>query len=184
MRPGERYVFSARVLHWAMALGFVIMWASGYSMKELVENGSALEKLLFDVHFTSGVTLLVLLVLRIVVRLRNQPPPLSLLIRNIERTASRFSHMLLYILPAAIILIGYAETNISGYAVRWFGMDLPKVLPAFGEPLGEIVIGWLETLHRWFAYTMLGVAVVHVAGALKHRWIDRNDVIYRMALWR
>ena len=36
----HRYIFPARLLHWLMAVGFVVMWCSGYSMAELVEEDS------------------------------------------------------------------------------------------------------------------------------------------------
>lgn len=177
----NRYTLAARLLHWLMAFGFAVMWASGYSMAELVEEDTPLEEFLFELHFTSGVTLLVLLALRVAVRLTHTPPPLPAGIRPLEALGAHVAHYALYLLPAIIIAIGYAETNISGHAVRWFGIAMLLVFPALEEPSGEVVVGWLETLHMWFAYTMLGVVVVHVAGAVKHL-LDGHDVLYRMTL--
>ena len=56
-----RYHLSARMIHWGMAAGFVFMWACGYAMTTLVEDDSPLEEFLFDLHISTGVTLLALL---------------------------------------------------------------------------------------------------------------------------
>ena len=172
----DRYHLAARVLHWAMAAGFLFMWGCGYTMTTLVEDDSPLEELLFDLHISVGVTLLALLVLRIAVRLTYRPPPLPDSIRGMERTAAHLGHAALYALPAMVIAAGWAETNFGGHAVRWFGVEIPRVFPETGETLQELS----EDVHKWLAYTMLAVAVGHVAAAFKHRWLDGHDVIRRM----
>ena len=172
----ERYHLAARLIHWIMALGFVFMWGCGYTMTTLVEEDSALEEFLFDLHISVGVTLLALLVARIAVRLAYRPPPLPASIRGLERTAAHLGHAALYALPALVIAAGWAETNFGGHAVQWFGVEMPQVFPETGETLQILS----TDVHRWLAYTMLAVAAGHVAAAYKHRWIDGHDVIARM----
>ncbi|MGI9295067.1 MAG: cytochrome b, partial [Pseudomonadales bacterium] len=86
----------------------------------------------------------------------------------------------LYVLPAAIITIGWAETDFGGHGVEWFGIAMPKVFPTMETLWGLNLEETTATLHKWFAYTMLGIAIIHVAAVVKHRWIDGNDVLYRM----
>lgn len=176
MTDHEKYTRSARFFHWLMAAGFAFMWACGYTMTEWVEEDSALEELLFDLHISVGVTLLILLVMRMGVRRSNPPPALPSGISRLERIGAHVGHLALYGLPAIVIVLGWAETNFGGYTVQWFGLAMPAVFPETGEPLQALA----ETLHRWFAYIMLAVAVVHVAAALKHRWVDGHDVLGRM----
>lgn len=76
-----------------------------------------------------------------------------------------------------MIAAGWAETNFGGHTVRWFGIEMPSIFPETGEGLQNLS----EDVHMWLAYTMLAVAVGHVAAAFKHRWIDGEDVIHRMA---
>ncbi len=173
-----RYHLAARLMHWIMAVGFVFMWACGYAMTTLVEDDSPLEELLFDLHVSVGVTLLALLVARITIRLVHKPPPLPDAIRGVERKAAHLGHAALYALPALVIAAGWAETNFGGHAVQWFGVDMPRVFPEMGEDLQDLS----EDMHMWLAYTMLAVAVGHVAAAFKHRWVDGHDVIRRMAI--
>ena len=172
----DRYHLAARLIHWVMALGFVFMWGCGYAMTTLVEDDSPLEELLFDLHISVGVTLLALLAARIGVRMAHRPPPLPDAIQGLERTAAHLGHAALYALPAVVIAVGWAETNFSGYAVRWFGVETPTVFPETGEYLQDLS----AEVHMWLAYTMLAVAAGHVAAAYKHRWIDGHDVIHRM----
>ena len=174
----EKYHLAVRLIHWFMAAGFAFMWGCGYIMTTLVEDDSPLEEFLFDLHISVGVTLLALLVLRIAVRLVFTPPPLPASIRGMERTAAHLGHAALYALPALVIAAGWAETNFGGHAVQWFGVDMPRVFPETGEDLQDLS----EDMHMWLAYTMLAVAVGHVAAAFKHRWVDGHDVIRRMAI--
>ena len=59
---------------------------------------------------------------------------------------------------------------------------MPKIFPTaevlWGLPVEELS----ESVHRWAAYTMLGLAVVRVAAVVKYKWIDGHDVMYRMSL--
>ena len=170
-----KYSLPARLIHWVMAAGFIFMWGCGYTMTTLVEEDSALEKTLFGLHISVGVTLLALLVLRIAVRLDRSPPPLPDAIPRIERIGARIGHGALYLLPALVIGLGWAEVDVGGHQVRWFGVPIPKVFPTV-----EALEGLTETLHRWLAYTFLGMAAIHIAAVVKHRWIDHHDILHRM----
>ncbi len=172
----ERYHVSARLIHWIMAVGFVFMWGCGYTMTTLVEEDSPLEEFLFDLHISVGVTLLVLLLVRIANRLAYPPPVLPASIRGLERTAAHLGHAALYALPALVIAAGWAETNFGGHTVQWFGVEMPGIFPETGEELQDLS----ADVHMWLAYGMLAVALGHVAAAFKHRWIDGHDVIRRM----
>ena len=174
----EKYHFLARLIHWVMALGFVFMWACGYTMTTLVEEDSPLEELLFDLHISIGVTLLALLVLRIATRLVHKPPPLPDTIQGMGRTAAHWGHAALYALPALVIAVGWAETNFGGYTVQWFGIEMPHVFPETGEALQDLS----ADVHMWLAYIMLVVSVGHVAAAFMHRWFEGHDIIQRMTI--
>lgn len=178
----ERYVLPARLLHWLMAAGFIFMWACGYAMTSLVADDSPLEETLFGLHISIGVSLLFLLVLRIATRVLKRPPALPGSLTNWEKIGSHVGHLGLYLLPAAAILIGWAETDFGGHGVKWFGVSMPKVFPTMETLWGLKLETVTANLHMWFAYAMLALAIVHVAAAAKHRWIDGHDVLYRMTI--
>lgn len=178
----DRYNIVARYLHWLMAIGFIFMWACGYSMKSLVADDSFLEDLLFSLHISVGVTLLFLLAVRIIVRLFFRPPPLPDGLSAFEKRGSHIGHLCLYLLPALIIGIGWAETDFGGHGVHWFGVSMPKLFPTMETLFGLNLEETLATLHEWLAYTMLGIALIHVLAVVKHRWVDGHDVLYRMTI--
>ena len=178
--PGPRYSLAARLIHWIMAAGFAFMWACGYVMTTLVEDDSPLEEVLFGLHISTGVTLLALLAVRIGVRLASPPPPLPTAIRPVERVGARLGHAALYALPAVVITVGWFEVDAGGHGVAWFGVGMPKVFPTLETLGGYEVEDAAASVHKWLAYTMLGVAAVHVAAVAKHRWIDRHDLLRRM----
>jgi len=178
----DRHVLSARILHWVMAAGFIFMWACGYAMTSLVPDDSALQEFLFGLHISIGVTLLMLLAARIAVRLMNPPPPLPGGLASWEKIGSHLGNFALYLLPAIVILIGWAETDFGGHGVEWFGLPMPKVFPTMEVLWGLNLETTTAFLHKWLAYTMLALAVVHVAAVIKHRWVDGHDVLGRMTL--
>ena len=180
----ERYVFSARVLHWLMAAGFIFMWICGYAMTSLVADDSPTEEFLFGLHISVGVTLLMLLALRIIVRVRNTPPPLPEHMAGWEKTGSHLGHFGLYLLPAAVITVGWAETDFGGHGVRWFGLSMPKLFPTMETLWGLNLEEITAFLHEWGAYAMLILALVHVAAVIKHKWFDGHDVLQRMNFGR
>ena len=137
---------------------------------------SPIEELLFDLHISVGVTLLALLVIRVVVRLTYPPPPLPEgLMSRLEHWASEIGHRVLYALPLVVIALGWAETNLGGHTVQWFGVAMPTLLRE-DELLGDLA----ATLHMWLAYAFLAAAVGHVLAALKHQWWDDYDILGRM----
>lgn len=176
----NRYSFGARLIHWLMAIGFFFMWGCGYYMTTIVEEDSPLEELLFGLHISFGVTLLFLLIARIVIRMVTPPPPPVSGLSSLEQTGSHLGHMGLYVLPILIILMGWSETDFGGHGVNWFGIEMPKVFPTMETLAGINLETFTATLHKWLAYSMLALAIVHIAAVVKHRWIDGHDVLYRM----
>ena len=172
------------------------MWISGYAMKSLVTDVSPMEELLFSLHISSGVTLALLLIVRILIRYHSRstgllPAPLKSLSRwenhslsRWEIKASHLGHFALYALPAAAIVIGWAETDFGGHGVEWFGIQMPKLFPTLETLWGLNLEETTSELHELLAYSMLVVALIHIAAVIKHRWLDQQDVLYRMSFGR
>ncbi len=183
--PGEdRYHLSIRVLHWLMAAGFLVMWGLGWAMTNVAEDDSPAQDFLFGLHMSLGVTLLALLLLRIAVRLRVGAPPLPEALPRRERIGARIGHIALYVLPALIVTLGWAETDFGGHGVKWFGLAMPKVFPTLETFAGIKPEDLAAELHGSLAWTLLALAVIHIAAVAKHRWVDRHDVLHRMTFGR
>jgi cytochrome b561 len=175
----RRYPFAMVGLHWLRA-GLVLgLIALGWWMTALPDI-DPVKFALYPLHKQLGVTVFIIAVVALIVRRRSTYPSEPHGLSRWEATLSRMTHRALLILTVIVPLTGYAMSSsyIDSDGVPFLFMELPELLPKSG--MGFIAFQWL---HRILAYTLLGLALLHVAGALKHRLTDRGgetDVLGRM----
>jgi cytochrome b561/polyisoprenoid-binding protein YceI len=132
---------------------------------------------LFSLHKTLGVTVFFVALLRIIWA-RTQRKPGSLHPnRKAENFLAETVHWLLYgslVLAPLSGWIHHAAT--AGFAPIWwpFGQDLPLV------PKSETIAETFSSLHWIWTKVMAASILLHVAGALKHQFIDRDATLSRM----
>ena len=160
-------------LHWLLAPMIVGSLGVGLYMTGLPFSPLRLQ--LYNWHKWAGVTILALSALRLLWRLTHRPPVDAPMPRWQRRTA-HVAHGALYLLFFAVPLAGWAYSSAAGFPVVLFGvLPLPDFVGADRE-LSES----LKPLHRMLAYTLAAVVVLHVAGALRHHFIDRDGLLLRM----
>lgn len=166
-----KYPVIMRLLHWAMALIIIgLIWA-GITMVALPDKNPVKYGVFFPWHKSFGMLILFLVVARLVIRSRAAVPPLPSALSRFESRAATVMHGALYVLMIIVPLSGYAMSSVytQSDGVNFFGTLIPEWIPkddAWFRPLFD--------LHRALAFTLLGLLVIHVAGALKHRFVDRN----------
>lgn len=167
------FTLAARVLHWTMAVLILAMLFIGVGM---VATVSAKYPVLLAIHKPLGIAILVLAIARLMVRLRNPPPPLPPDVPRLQRMAAHASHWLLYALMIAMPLIGWAMLSAGGYPVM-VGEDLrlPAILPE-----NALLFAWLRTAHRALAYLLILTFLGHMGAALYHALIRRDGVLRSM----
>lgn len=172
-RPAHRYSLPAIALHWLMAAGLIGAIGFGWYISELPMG---LQKLkMINWHKWVGITLLMLFVLRLAWRLVKRPPPPAPQPAWQARTAS-IVHGLLYLLMAAVPLLGWTYSSAAGFPVVWLGwLPLPDLVAADRE-----LAATLKGLHKIAAWTLALLIVGHVAAALKHQFLDRDRLLARM----
>jgi len=163
----------SKVFHWLIVLLIINQWWIAERAEEL-KGLAKLEALAW--HKSFGMTVLMLAVLRLAWRLMNPTPELATETRPWERVLAKISHFLLYALIFAMPLTGWMMSSAKNYPVSWFKLfQFPDlVAPA------EQTFHQMNDLHHLLFSVLVGVALLHVAGALKHHFIDRNDVLKRM----
>ena len=163
----------ARVLHWLMALFVVAMFALGYWMRTL-DYYHPWYQSAPELHKSFGAMLIVLIVIRIFWRLTTpQPPPLSK--NRLEQIGAQGVHILLYLLLVAMAITGYVFATGNGKTLSVFGLvELPSFMKS--KPVADLA----GDVHQWLAYTIIGLAVLHMLAALKHHFVDRDDTLRRM----
>ncbi len=164
----EDYNTVAKILHWLMAVMILSLLCVGFYMQDLPRD-DALRPTLYMMHKASGMTVLFLVVLRLLWRLTHKPPSLNRYSGLVKKAAS-ISHVSLYILMFAIPLSGFLMSTAGGHAVNFFGLFEFPLLFEKNKDLGKI----FSAAHEIFAYTIIGILLLHVAGAIKHKLEDKR----------
>ncbi len=175
MNTSEKHFSApARVLHWLMAVLIVTMLFVGAGM---VTSVSERHTYLIELHKPLGIAILVLVLIRIIVRLKNGAPPLPASVPAPQRFVAHLSHLLLYALMLAMPLIGWAMLSAGGYPVTLYGpIHLPPIAPADAGLFAR-----LHLAHTYLAYLLFLTVLLHLAAALFHGLIRRDGVFSSMA---
>lgn len=172
--PDTRYTTTAIALHWLMAVLLVGLFGLGLYMVNLPLSPRKLQ--FYSWHKWAGVIAFTLVLVRLAWRLRHRPPSLPATMGGLERLAAEVAHWLLYLLMVAIPLSGWLMSSAKGFQTVLFGvLPIPDLLGK-NEALGDA----LQLAHVALNYTLLAAVAVHVAAALKHRLIDRDEVLGRI----
>ena len=170
----NRYTRTAITLHWAIALLIFTAFPLGVYMHDLPLSPNKLQ--LYSYHKWIGVSIFLLAMLRISWRITHRPPPLPSGMPQWEKIAAHATHYLLYVLIFAIPLSGWLMSSAKGVQTVWFGvLPLPDLVSRNKE-LGEL----LKEVHESLNFLMLGLVLAHVGAALKHHFIERDDILVRM----
>ena len=178
--PGaNRYGAIAIAFHWLLALVIVGSFSVGLYMHDLPFSPQRLK--LFNWHKWTGVTILVLSALRLLWRLTHRSPPLPERVLCAmpawQRHAHHATHALMYALFFAVPLAGWAYSSAAGFPIVWFGvLPLPDWVPV-DKKLADAV---LKPLHRTAAFALGALVVLHVAATLKHQFVDRDGLFWRI----
>lgn len=169
-----RYDGFAKLLHWLVALAVVGLLCVGWYMSDLKASPDKIR--LYVTHKSVGLTVLALMVIRVLWRLGHQPPPLPDRLPSWQRAASKTSHLLLYLLLFVMPLSGWLMNSASGFPAKWFGLLKVPNLIARDKSALEL---W-QNVHFYSAWFLMALIFVHIGAALKHHFIDRDNIMVRM----
>jgi cytochrome b561 len=173
----ERYTSGAKALHWTIALIIIVQIPAGFIMHNLAF--SELKYNMYQLHKSFGLIVLALSLVRLGWRLTHRAPALPSHLKRWERVLARFTHVAFYALIIGIPLTGWLMVSASplGIDTKIFWL-IP--VPHWPVPVGEGAESFWIGTHELLAKLTIGLLVLHVAGALKHHFIDRDGVLLRM----
>lgn len=177
------YSRTAIFLHWLIALLLVGNFAGGLLMGDLFDspdpNARQLGFTIAQLHKSFGLTILALSLFRLGVRLVAGAPPLPDHMTATERFLSKVTHWGFYAIMILVPLSGWLMVSASplGFPTLWFGLFEWPHLPV---GTSSAVSGAASEAHEIMAFLGAGLLLLHVAGALKHHFWDRDDVLARM----
>lgn len=171
----ERYGLVSVLVHWLVAFVIIGLFCLGLWMTSLTyydpwyRQGPAL-------HKSIGVLLLLVMLFRLVWRWYSPAPPPLASHKDWEKGLANLVQNLLYILIFTVLMSGYLISTADGRPVEVFGLvKIPATITSL--PNQEDVAG---KLHLILAIALISVAGLHVLGALKHRFIDKDDTLRRI----
>ncbi len=168
---------TAIALHWLTLL--LLLTAVPLGLIMIGMKLSPLQLKLISWHKWVGVTLFALSALRLLWRIAHPAPALPAYMPAWQKQAAAGLHVLLYMLLLAIPLTGWLMSSAKGFQTVWLGvLPIPDLL-AKDKALGELLAG----VHKGLNITLLLAVTLHVAAALKHHLVDRDDVLGRMLPW-
>ena len=163
----QGYGAVARALHWLMAALMILQWFSGEESKTF--GGMSF-------HFSLGLTLMLLVLIRLGWRVTHPVPALPSSAPAWERTVARLMHLSWYLLMLALPLSGILYRQFRGKTTSWFGL---ADLPAWLSP-DKYWAHQSEDIHKILGTVFLVLLTLHVVAALKHHFIDRDGVLRGM----
>lgn len=162
-------------LHWLTALAVFGLFPLGLYMTGLTYY-DPLYKTLPHIHKSIGVLLFIVVVLRLGWRFANPHPRPLPTHAAWERAIARLTHALLYLLLVAVPIAGYLISTADGRPVEVFGLfAVPATITSIPEQ--EDTAG---DIHLGLASALMALVALHLAGALKHHFIDRDTTLRRM----
>jgi cytochrome b561 len=170
----KAYGIIAQALHWCVALLIFMQLPLGLYAANLPVSMARLQWLSY--HKSLGLTILALVLLRLVWRWIDAPPPLPDSMAPWERRAAHAIHRALYTVPVLAMFAGWLYASAAGLSVNWFGLILIPDLIAKNTELAPLFKGF----HHGLAGLLVVLLVGHIGATARHAFVLRDDVVRRM----
>ena len=172
--PISRYSSLSITLHWAMVLLLIAVYAC-IELREYYPKGSDFREGLKMWHFMLGLTMLLLVLIRVVARVTSATPLITPDPPAWQTLIAKLAHLALYAFMIAMPIAGWVILSASGKAIPFYGLDLPALVGP-SKALG----GQVKELHETVATIGYFLVGLHAVAALFHHYIVKDDTLRRM----
>ena len=169
----DSYSSESKVFHWLIAVIVIMMLSSSFFLDDLPDQ---YRPTAFMLHKSLGLTVLFLMYARILTIWLSGKPPLPDSVPLVEKIASRALHYSFYVLLIAMPLSGWIMSVAADRVPIFFGLFR---LPLPIEP-NKALVSLMKESHEVIAWILVGMVVLHILAALKHHFINKNNVLKRM----
>ncbi len=169
----ETFGSLAKFLHWLVAVLVIAMLVFGFFLESF---SSSAKPAMIALHKSIGLSILILIVLRLIWRFMNKQPEYPLTIPLWEQICAHFVHYLFYIILILMPMTGWLMSSWGGHPVEFWSLwnwQLPL-------SINRTLAAYFFTLHKIIAYIIIALLAVHVLAALKHHFIGKNNLLRRM----
>ncbi|NPA72477.1 MAG: cytochrome b [Gammaproteobacteria bacterium] len=169
----DYYGLVSRANHWLSAFIFMALIAVGLYMTGLEKGPDRLE--LYQLHKSMGIAIFMLIIMRLI-WLKVSPNPEQLSKTKLEHILGHAVKGILYLAMLGMPISGWIMSNSGGHEVAFFTLfTLPNIV-AENHDLHELT----ETVHGLFGKVLIAVVLLHIAGALKHHLVYKDNTLLRM----
>lgn len=169
-----RYSTGAIILHWAIAIAVIVTWRIAESAEDVTR---AQEKVIMANHMALGMIILALTIVRLLWRLTHTQPAFPSDLARLEAVLARIVHFTFYLLLLGLPLMGWIGNSMEGGPIDLFGLF---TIPALPVPADRRLGHEILEVHGTLGSAMIYLIGLHVLGALKHHFVDKNGELYRM----
>lgn len=176
LSPHSYNVYS-RWLHWIIAALIIFMIFLGWRL----DDHDSLRLSRVNLHKSVGILILLLSIVRLAIRFMTKAPP-ALPGPAWQTWAANGLHVLFYVAMLGMPLTGWAMVSTSAreipfFMFHWPHMPFIPVSASMESPVHE----FFEFFHKLGAKLLIyGMIPLHVAAALKHQFVDKDEVIEHM----
>ena len=166
------------IFHWSISVTFICLLCVGIYMADNEIYS------LYPIHKSIGILILLLVVPRILWRLKNGFPA-PLYDNTTQKKLATAAHVLLLIATLLMPISGMMMSGFAGHGLAVFGLELAAANP---DPLnpGQVIAinsslaGLGHEVHEIAKNIIILIILVHIAGALKHHFMDKDGTLRRM----
>ena len=169
----DRYGRVSRLLHWTIAILFISLIPMGI-FSSMIPEETSYRNAYYVVHKTIGVTVFLLVIVRLIWNKISKRPALDNTLTPTEKKLAHRAHNILYFMLLVIPITGFMMTSYHGYGTFFFFWELPPLWEQ--SNVYQIWGGFHKYLLPYIVYIILGA---HVLGALKHQFIDKHDSAFK-----
>lgn len=169
-----RYSPLSKTFHWVIAFVIIGMLSVGFFLDDIPDQ---FQSTAYMLHKSIGLTILLLMLLRFILIQIKGKPPLPNTVHHWEKIVSRFVQYSFYLLLILMPFSGWIMSVAADRTPVFFGLfrvPLPGISP--NKSLAEFMV----ESHEIIAWIITALITLHIAGALKHHFIDKDNVLRSM----
>lgn len=181
MKMDTRYMLSpiSVALHWLVGVVIIGLLGVGIYMAETQTYS------LYPIHKSFGFVVFFIAIVRVLWRIKNGWPTPAGQYSVLEQWMSKVVHWVLIVATVMMPLSGFLMSSLGGSGVEVFGAEVVarNVLPDNPQravPHNEGLATFFGAMHFWTGWAMIVGIALHVAGAIKHKLIDKDGTLPRM----
>lgn len=161
-------------LHWLMLLLIVAVYAA-INLREFYPRGSDIREAFKMWHFMLGLSVFVLVLVRIVARVTGGTPAITPQPPKWQKLVAKVTHFGLYALMIGMPIGGWLILSASGKPIPFFGLELPALVAPNKDFAGQI-----KEIHETFGTVGYYLIGLHAVAALFHHYIAKDNTLRRM----